>query len=105
VVGRRTIETTFVTPAAARSLAASLRDAVTAGTGRALASHPARIAGKTGTAELDEAASHAWFVGFAPADGRGRRIAFAVLLEHGGYGGQAAARVAGQIAAAALKVS
>src|SRR5262249_50910352 len=50
------------------------------------------IAGKTGTAQVGtkgeggyEAATHAWFIGFAPA---GRpRIAFAVLVEHGGHGG------------------
>ena len=38
---------------------------------------------------------HAWFVGFAPA---GRpRIAFAVLVEHGGHGGDVAAPVAMEI--------
>ena len=42
-----------------------------------------------------EAATHAWFVGFAPA---GRpRIALAVLVEHGGHGGDVAAPVAMEI--------
>lgn len=95
------IETPFVSPAAAKLLASYLRDAVTNGTGRLLRNHPGRIAGKTGTAELDEAASHAWFAGFAPYGQATRRIAFAVLLEHAGYGGGLAADVAGQIVRAA----
>jgi peptidoglycan glycosyltransferase len=98
------IETRFVPPGAARTLAASLRDAVVSGTGRALAHHPLRIAGKTGTAEVDEAASHAWFAGFAPHGPAARRIAFAVVLEHAGYGGAAAAGVAGQVATAAASL-
>src|SRR4029453_2116394 len=93
--------TAFLTPAAARPLSLDLRDAVVNGTGRLLKDHPARIAGKTGTAEVDEAASHAWFAGFAPQGQATRRIAFAVILEHAGYGGVAAANVAGQIATAA----
>jgi peptidoglycan glycosyltransferase len=92
------IETPFVSPPAAKLLASYLRDAVTRGTGRLLRDHPGRIAGKTGTAELDEAASHAWFTGFAPYGPATRRVAFAVLLEHAGYGGGLAADVAGQVA-------
>jgi cell division protein FtsI/penicillin-binding protein 2 len=46
-------------------------------------------------------ASHAWFAGFAPHGPATRRIAFAVVLEHAGYGGVAAAAVAGQVATAA----
>jgi penicillin-binding protein 2 len=61
------------------------------------------VAGKTGTAQVKsgrgeggyESITHAWFVGFAPA---GRpRIAFAVLVEHGGHGGDVAAPVAMEI--------
>ena len=91
----------FVPPATARLLAGYMRDAVTAGTGRLLASHPLRIAGKTGTAEVANARSHAWFVGYAPATPGARRIAFAVLLENAGYGGATAASVAGQVVSAA----
>ena len=105
------IDTAFVSSDAARTLSRDLRDAVTTGTGRQLKDHPARIAGKTGTAEIDDAAPHAWFVGFAPFDAaQGRpaegthKIAFAVVLEHAGYGGQAAANVAGQIATAAASL-
>jgi penicillin-binding protein 2 len=58
------------------------------------------VAGKTGTAQVMsghaeggyEANTHAWFVGFAPA---GRpKLAIAVLVEHGGHGGDVAAPLA-----------
>jgi peptidoglycan glycosyltransferase len=77
---------------------------VTDGTGRQLKDHPIGIAGKTGTAEVDGARSHAWFVGFAPAGGATKRIAFAVLLENAGYGGATAASVAGQVVTAAASM-
>ncbi len=53
-----------------------------------------RIAGKTGTAESG-GADHAWFAGYVPADQP--RIAFVVVLEHGGSGGKAAGPVAKQL--------
>jgi penicillin-binding protein 2 len=71
------------------------------------------VAGKTGTAQVRAARTprpgdpplpyagmdHAWFAGFAPADPRSPpRIAFAVVIEHGGGGGEVAAPVAIQIA-------
>jgi penicillin-binding protein A len=60
------------------------------------------IAGKTGTAQLGVGQPHSWFAGFAPYDGApGRRIAFAVLVEHGGYGGSLAAPIAREIVEAA----
>ena len=99
----QSISTSLVSAAAARTLAADLRQAVVSGTGRQLRDHPTRIGGKTGTAEVDAAASHAWFVGFAPHGGT-RRIAFAVVLEHAGYGGLAAARVAGEVVTAAASM-
>jgi hypothetical protein len=40
-------------------------------------------------------------VGFAPSGGEGARIAFAVLVENAGYGGRAAASLAGDIVTAA----
>jgi penicillin-binding protein A len=69
---------------------------VTTGTGRVLAGHAVPIAGKTGTAEVDDAAAHSWFVGYAPHGGR-RQIAFATLVEHAGYGARSAAPLAGDI--------
>jgi len=65
-----------------------------------------KVAGKTGTSQVrkgpdpktgepplpHEQLDHAWFAGFAPADNP--RIAFAVIIEHGGHGGDVAAPVA-----------
>jgi penicillin-binding protein 2 len=51
------------------------------------------IAGKTGTAETGgDRPSHAWFVGYAPADNP--KVAFVVVLEHAGSGGTSAGPVA-----------
>ncbi len=60
------------------------------------------IAGKTGTAEVGPGrGDHAWFAGYVPADRP--RIAFAVILEHAGSGGQAAGPVARELVQAMLK--
>lgn len=92
----------------ARQLGGFMREVVTAGTGKSLAASPVTIAGKTGTAELAGAASHAWFIGFAPygetANAKAskvKRIAFAVLVENGQYGGTASAPIAGEVVLAA----
>ena len=64
------------------------------------------VAGKTGTAQViaqkvagrklaENIADHAWFIAYAPADNP--KIAVAVLVEHGGHGGAAAAPVARQV--------
>jgi penicillin-binding protein 2 len=50
-------------------------------------------AGKTGTAQNPHGPDHAWYVGFAPYENP--RIAIAVLVENAGFGGTAAAPVAG----------
>jgi cell division protein FtsI/penicillin-binding protein 2 len=60
------------------------------------------VAGKTGTAQVEEGLPHSWFAGFAPADApAGDRIAFAVVVEHGGYGAQTAAPIARELVEAA----
>jgi cell division protein FtsW (lipid II flippase)/cell division protein FtsI/penicillin-binding protein 2 len=94
----------WLTPTAAATLRGYMREVVTAGTGRSLAGHPIAIAGKTGTAQVDHGGSHAWFVGFAPYARVRPQIAFAVLLEHAGYGGRVAAPLAGEIVSAARTV-
>jgi cell division protein FtsW (lipid II flippase) len=101
-----TIADPLLTPEAAALLGQYMRDAVLTGTGRSLSGHEWRIAGKTGTAEVIGSPSHAWFVGFAPYGHERKRIAFAVIIENAGYGGLAAAPVAGEIvtAAAALRL-
>ena len=90
-------------PSAARLLASYMRNVVVSGTGRALQAEAVPIAGKTGTAEIAGAESHAWFVGFAPYGPSARHIAFAVLIENAGYGGTASAPAAGEIVAAAAR--
>lgn len=67
------------------------------------------VAGKTGTAEVDEGiAPHAWFAGFAPANNP--QIAVAVFLANGGdsgsetTGGRAAAPIARAVMQAFLRL-
>src|SRR5207302_8554960 len=77
-------------PSRLTALRAMMRRVVTAGTA-ATAHLPAGTYGKTGTAEFGTAnppKTHAWFVGY-----RGH-IAFAVLVEGGGVGGEVAAPIA-----------
>jgi cell division protein FtsI/penicillin-binding protein 2 len=89
-------------PPQARTLGEYMRGVVTNGTGRALAAASVAVAGKTGTAEVERKPSHAWFIGYAPY---GRpRIAFAVLVENGQYGGSAAAPIAREIVGAAAEL-
>jgi cell division protein FtsI/penicillin-binding protein 2/cell division protein FtsW (lipid II flippase) len=89
-------------------LTRAMRRVVTAGTAaRFLSGVQPSIAGKTGTAEVKDKGSHSWFIGFAPYEGAGaKRIAFGVIVEHGGYGGRLAAPASGEIvqAAAALGI-
>jgi peptidoglycan glycosyltransferase len=93
---------TIVPPDVATFLAGAMRSVVTSGTARrAMKDAHVSIAGKTGTAQLGEGQPHSWFAGFAPYEG-GRRIAFAVVVEHGGYGGSLAAPIAREIAEAAV---
>ena len=94
----------FVSVDSARLLGRYMRDVVLSGTGRALRDHAFPVAGKTGTAEIAGAASHAWFVGFAPYGPAAKRIAVAVIIENAGYGGAAAAPAAGEIVTAAAQL-
>jgi len=70
-----------------RPLQAMMREVVTRGTGTALRTVPGRpVYGKTGTAEFDTASkdTHAWFIGWQGD------IAFAVMVQRGGAGADAA---------------
>jgi len=91
----------FLAPATARILGGYMRDVVVSGTGSSLRNSAWPIAGKTGTAEVTGAPSHGWFVGYAPYGAAKKRIAFAIVIEHAGYGGRTAAPVAGEIVGAA----
>jgi cell division protein FtsW (lipid II flippase) len=77
-----------------------MRGVVTSGTGRSASVPDIPMAGKTGTAELEHAPSHAWFIGFAPYGGA-HKLAFSVLIENGQYGGTAAAPLAAEVMKAA----
>jgi penicillin-binding protein 2 len=86
-----------------------LRAVVAEGTGRRARLLGLDVCGKTGSAQVvgrarlertpdaEELKPHGWFVSFAPAERP--RIALAVLVEHGGSGGAAAAPVAREILA------
>ncbi len=98
----RTAAATRIIPAEhAAFLASAMRSVVTSGTARrAMKGLDVAVAGKTGTAQVEHGAPHSWFAGFAPLEGE-RRVAFAVVVEHGGYGAQFAAPVARQVIEAA----
>jgi penicillin-binding protein 2 len=97
-----------ISPEVLRIVRSALEEAVKRGTGRRAALKEIAVAGKTGTAQVykhsagidsdelpKEERDHAWFVGYAPADDP--RIAFAVVVEHGGHGGTSAAPVAREV--------
>ena len=76
------------------------------GTGHGALTPIATVAGKTGTAQViaqkdpgkklfGKTQDHAWFIAYAPAENP--RIAVAVLVEHGGHGGAAAAPIARRV--------
>jgi len=97
---------------------AAMADVVTGGTAASTAQlglGPIKMAGKTGTAQTRgygggrgqhgatgawAGRDHAWFVAFAPYDDP--RYAISVLVEHGGFGAQAAAPKAREIMRVAL---
>ena len=88
VVSRRT----------ASQMAEMMENVVVGGTGSAARIAGVRVAGKTGTAEVDvdgKRMNHAWFIAFAPVEAP--RVAVAVVAELGGIGGRVAAPLAGQI--------
>ncbi|HTU47041.1 MAG TPA: FtsW/RodA/SpoVE family cell cycle protein [Bryobacteraceae bacterium] len=93
----------LVAPDSAIFLANAMRSVVTSGTARtAMNGIDVSVAGKTGTAQLDAGEPHSWFAGFAPYDAPvEKRIAFAVVVEHGGYGAKFAAPVAREVIEAA----
>jgi cell division protein FtsI/penicillin-binding protein 2 len=80
-----------------------MRSVVTNGTARSsMAGIKFEVAGKTGTAQLDEGEPHSWFAGFTPYSAPpAQRLAFAVVVEHGGYGAKFAAPIARELVEAA----
>jgi penicillin-binding protein 2 len=98
-----------VRPETLAVVAEGMTRVVAGGTGWRARLSSVEVCGKTGSAQvvakarlekapgMRELLPHGWFVAFAPADRP--RIALAVLVEHGGSGGEAAAPVARQILA------
>jgi penicillin-binding protein 2 len=109
--GPELIRTIELKPDTMNRLHKALTDVVqgAGGTGGAARSPLLEIAGKTGTAQVVEMKAgyvkteqltyfnrdHAWFVAYAPA--QNPQIAIAVLVEHGGHGGDAAAPMAKKV--------
>ena len=109
--------TVVVGAGTAAAVARMMRGVVERGTARRIAGTQPAIAGKTGTAQIENGISHAWFIGYAPYgpvesssrniglnSARGRRIAFSIMIENGGYGGGRAAELAGRIVAEAHRL-
>ncbi len=90
----------------AQFLQKAMRAVVTSGTARTpMAGVNIQIAGKTGTAQLDAGEPHSWFAGFAPYDAPpAKQIAFAVVVEHGGYGSKLAAPMGRELVEAAQQL-
>ena len=75
------------------SLTELMRAVVTEGTGSAVRTDAYTVAGKTGSAEFDkDKETHAWFIGFAPAEHP--KLVVSVIVEEGGSGGKTAAPIA-----------
>lgn len=91
-----------MSPQAAFEIAGMMLAVVERGTGTNARVPGVAVAGKTGTAQADGGAPHAWFVGFAPAEDP--QFAIAVFVERGGVAGDEATggRVAAPIAADVL---
>lgn len=78
----------------------AMLDVVQNGTGSAAAIAGVKVAGKTGTAETNNANANSTFVGFAPYDTP--TVAIAVVIEQNAKGEESAAAVGGQVLRAAL---
>lgn len=77
----------------AKSVKNLMKSVVSEGTASSLASLSYKVAGKTGSAEFDsKGTSHAWFVGFAPADKP--EIAVSIVVESVGTGSRYAVPIA-----------
>jgi penicillin-binding protein A len=93
-----------IKPQTAAELTSMMEAVVTGGTGTAAQIPGVRVAGKTGTAETNVPHRYnAWFIAFAPADHP--KVAVAVVVENGGFGGQTAAPIAKAIMQAILRRS
>lgn len=90
-------------PSVLRTVQLGMRDTILYGSGRALASFPIPIAGKTGTAQWrNDRPNHAWFTAYAPFENP--ELVVTVLIEEGGEGSSVALPVAREIFEAWRKI-
>ena len=89
-----------VSSGTAEQVKQAMLDVVQNGTGSAAAIAGVKVAGKTGTAETNNANANSTFVGFAPYDTP--TVAIAVVLEQNAKGEESAAAIGGQVLRAAL---
>lgn len=83
----------IITRGEAKKMRQLMKAVVTEGTASQLNGLSFSCAGKTGSAEYDSnKSSHAWFVGYAPADDP--KIVLSILVEDGGTGGSTAVPIA-----------
>jgi peptidoglycan glycosyltransferase len=88
-----------VPPDVAREIGKAMRLAVAGDLGRRYTNGASvrglAVAGKSGTAELDDGSPHSWFIGYAPYDDP--QVAIAVLVENSGGGSVKASPLAGDL--------
>jgi penicillin-binding protein 2 len=85
----------------------AIRDGLFAGahsgtSGSVFGSFPIPVAGKTGTAEAPPGSDHSWYASWAPA--YNPKLVVVVMIEHGGFGAEAAAPAAKEIYSAYFRV-
>lgn len=73
----------------------AMRETILSGSGKALSSLPIALAGKTGTAQVGEDSTHAWFTSFAPYEDP--KLVVTVLMERAGGGDEVAIPVAKKV--------
>lgn len=96
--------TRALTPEVASTIRDAMVEVARNGTAKALQVPGVTTAGKTGTAELGNGTSHAWIIGFAPAEAP--RVAVAVIVEaQPGASEQTGGRVAAPIGRAVLEAA
>lgn len=101
ISGSKKKERQVLSPEVAKAIKEAMVLVTERGTGKRAKIPGMKVAGKTGTAEVETGESHSWFVGFVPADDP--KIAISVIVEHGGVGGVAAASIFREIAQKAIQ--
>ncbi len=86
----------LMTEREANILGKLMKSVVDYGTAAALSGRGYTVAGKTGSAEFDEAgSSHSWFIGYSNVEDPD--LVVAIIVENGGTGSETAVPIAGQI--------